>query len=179
MIIESTVRPKPQNSNAKIAFLVSMLLFLLTLATYMTLEKYRGVVALVSICFLTSAILFFTKFLASVMYYDIKLDSEGIPIFVVRQQTGKRMVTLARIEIADIEEIISESREERKKHKTPAGVLKYNYGPTLNPKNTLRLIHKSRYENSEIIIEATEEYANALREYSVIAKTLRAESGDE
>ena len=175
MITESTVRPKPSNSYAKIAFLISMLLFLLTLVSYTLIEKYRGVVALISICFLTSGILFFTKYLAAVIYYDVKIDSDGVPIFVVRQQTGKRIVTLARIEIANITDVRIESRAERKKHKTAHGVLKYNYGPSLNPEKAVRLFHSSRYEKSEIVIEASPEYAEMLISYAEIARKMRNE----
>ena len=173
MINESTVRPKPQNNNAKIAFLVTMLLFLIGVASYMFMEKYKGIIALVAICFLTSSILFYTKYLAPIFFYDILLDSEGVPLFVVRQRVGKREVTLARIEIANIKEVKIESREERKKHKTEGGVLKYNYGPTLNPNTVCRLFHKSRYEKSEILIEVSEEYAEMLRSYSKIAGEMR------
>ncbi len=173
MINESTVRPKPQNNNAKIAFLITIFLFLIGLTSYMLIEKYRGIVALVAICFLTSAILFYTKYLAPVFYYDILIASDGAPLFVVRQRTGKREVTLARIELADIKDVKMESREERKKHKTVGGVLKYNYGPTLNPKTTCRIFHKTRYESSEIIIEVSEEYKDMLISYSKIARDMR------
>ncbi|MBQ7333489.1 MAG: hypothetical protein IJW38_03985 [Clostridia bacterium] len=175
MINESTVRPKPQNNNAKIAFLITMLLFLVGLVSYMLADKYRGVIALIAICFLTSAILFYTKYIAPVFFYDILIDSEGVPLFVVRQQTGKREVTLARIELADIQDVKMESREERKKHKTDRGVLKYNYGPTLNPAASCRIFYKSRYESSEILIEVSEEYREMLLSYSKIARELRTD----
>ena len=175
MINESTVRPKPGNNNAKIAFLITMLLFLVGVASYMVMDKYRGIVALLAICFLTSSILFYTKYIAPVFFYDILIDSEGVPLFVVRQRVGKKEVTLARIEIADINDVKIESHEERKKHKTEVGVLKYNYGPTLNPSSSCRVFHKSRYERSEIIIEASEEYAQMLISYSKIAKEMRVD----
>ncbi len=175
MIKESTVRPKPQNNNAKIAFLVTMLLFLASTVFYIFMEKYKGVIGLVAICFLTSSILFYTKYLAPVFFYDILIDSQGIPLFVVRQHTGKRQVTLARIEIADIRDAVMESREVRKKHKTPGGVLKYNYGPTLNPATSCRIFLKSRYENAEISIEVSEEYAKMLLSYAKLAREMRIE----
>ncbi len=173
MINESTVRPKPQNNYAKIAFLITMLLFLLCTAGYFFAEKYKGVIGLVAICFLTSAILFYTKYLAPVFFYDIMISSDGTPLFVVRQRTGKREVTLARIEIANINDVKLESREERKKHKTAGGVLKYNYGPTLNPPTSCRIFLKSRYENAEIVVEVSEEYKDMLLSYSKIAKEMR------
>ena len=175
MINESTVRPKPQNNNAKIVFLVTMLLFLLSTVGYILADKYKGIIGLVAICFLTTSILFYTKYIAPVFFYDIMLDSEGIPLFVVRQVVGKRQATLARIEIADIRDAIIETREERKNHKTPGGVLKYNYGPTLNPPMACRIFLKSRYENAEIIIEASEEYKDMLLSYANISREMRIE----
>ena len=179
MIQESTVRPKPQNNNAKYAFLLTMLAFALCTVGYFFAEKYKGVIGLVAICFLTSGILFYTKYITPVFYYDILIDNEGTPLFIVRQSTGKREVTLARFEIADIKDVKFESREERKKHKTAGGVLKYNYGPTLNPKSSCRIFLKSRYENAEISVEASKEYAEMLVSYSKIAKEMRVEDDEE
>ena len=179
MIKESTVRPKPQNNNAKIALLVTMFLFFVSLAACMFAEKYKGVIGLVSICFLTTTILFYTKYIAPVFFYDILIDSEGTPLFVVRQRTGKREITLARVELADIKDAKIESREERKKHKTTGGVLKYNYGPTMNPSNTCRIFIKSRYETAEIVVEVSAEYAKMLLSYAKIAKEMRVDDDEE
>ena len=179
MIKESTVRPKPSNNNAKIIMLVTMLLALLAVASYVVLDKYRGVVALVAICFLTSSILFYTKYIAPVFLYDIFIDDTNTALFVVRQRTGKREVTLARIEIADITDVKFESREERKNYKTVGGVLKYNYCPTLNPSTSCRIFYKSSHEISEIIIEVSEEYSKMLLNYAKIAKEMRALNEDE
>lgn len=179
MINESTVRPKAQNNNAKIAFLVSMLLFLIGVASYMIVDKYKGIIGLVAICFLTSAILFYTKYIAPVFFYDIIHDSEGMPLFVVRQRIGKREQTLCRVDIADIKNVKIETREERKKHKTAGGVLKYNYGPTLNPATVCRLTLKSRYESSEVIIEVSKDYAELLLSYAREAAEMRALEDDE
>ena len=178
MINESTVRPKPQNNNAKIAFLITMLFFLLGVATYIVIDRYKGVVGLVAICFLTSAILFYTKYIAPVFFYDIIISADGAVLFVVRQRTGKREVTLGRIDVKDIVDAKIEGREERRKHKTEGGVLKYNYGPTLNPESVCRITHKSPYEKSEILIEVSYEYAEMLVYYSKIAREMSSLSED-
>ena len=175
MIKESTVHPKPQNNNSKLACIITMLLFAASAVGYIFAEKYKGVIGLVAIGFLTSAILFYTKYIAPSFSYDILIDSEGTPLFVVRQRTGKREVTLARLEIADIKDAVMESREDRKKHKTPGGVLKYNYGPTMNPPTSCRIFYKSRYENAEIVIEISEEYRDMLISYAEIARGMRTE----
>ena len=173
MINESTVRPKPQNNNAKIAFLLTMLAFLLSVAAYMFMEKYKGVVGLVAMCFLTTSILFYTKYIAPVFMYEILIADDGTPLFIVRQQTGKRIATLARFDIGDIRDAKIESRQERKNHKIPGGVLKYNYGPTLNPPKACRIFLKSRYETAEILVEVSEEYKDMLLSYAKIAKEMR------
>lgn len=179
MIKESTVRPKPQNNNAKIALLVAIFFSVGGILAYAFAEKYKGVIGLVALCFITTSILFYTKYIAPIFFYDVIIDSEGTPLFVVRQRTGKREITLARVEFADIKDAKIESREERRKHKTAGGVLKYNYGPTMNPKNSCRLFIKSRYENAEILIEVSEEYKDMLLSYAKIAREMRIEEDEE
>jgi hypothetical protein len=156
-----------------------MLAFALCTVGYFLAEKYRGVIGLVAVCFLTSGILFYTKYIAPVFYYDVLIDNAGTPLFIVRQSTGKREVTLARFEIADIKDVKFESREERKKHKTAGGVLKYNYGPTMNPPISCRIFYKTRYENAEISVEVSEEYSEMLRSYAKIAREMHIEEDEE
>ena len=179
MIKEISVRPKPQNKNAKIVFLATMFVFLALLATYIAVDKYKGIIGIVAIGFLSVSILVYTKYISPVFYYDITEDSEGTPVFVVRQIIGKRQQTLCRVDLADIKSAEIENREERKKHKTPGGVLKYNYGPTLNPDTVCRLSLANRYEKSEIIIEVSEEYLKTLLAYAEEARARRAELDEE
>lgn len=178
MITEFSVHPKPRNNNAKIAFLITFLISCAGFVTYFFMERFRGLVGLFSLMMLVTAILFYTKYISPVFYYDITFDSEGTPIFVVRKRVGKRETTLCRIDIADIVSVNHEMRAERRAHKTPSGMLKYVYAPTMFPSDVYRITVKGRYEKSEIIIEASEEFSELLRNYSEEARLMRL-SGEE
>lgn len=175
MINELSVRPKPRNNYAKIAFLVAILISAIGFVTYFIMDRYRGIVGMFAFMMLVTAILFYTKYISPMFCYDITFDSENIPLFVVRQIIGKRQTTLCRFDLADIISVKYENKEQRRAHKTPKGVRKYVYAPTMFPPDVYRLTVKSRYENAEIIIEGTEELAELLRKYSNEARTLRVE----
>ncbi len=179
MIKEISVKPKPQNKNSKIAFLVFLLIALLAIVTYFVAPKYKGLIGLVAIGFLTAAILVYTKYIAPVFAYDITYDTEGTEIFVVRRTVGKRQETLARVDLADIYDARIETRAERKKYKTPVGVMKYNYCPTMNPETSCRIFLKNRYESSEIRVEVSAEFAELLLSYAAEAKAQRLIDEDD
>lgn len=173
MIQEFSTHPKPANKNAKIAFLVAILVSALGFVTYFVIDKYKGIVGTAALMMLTTAILFYTKYISPEFYYDITIDSEGTPVFVVRQIIGKRQTTLCRIDLADIASVTKQSSVERKAHKTAAGYKAYVYTPTLMPSKTYLITVTSRYEKAEIRIEGTDEFAELLLEYSKEARDMR------
>jgi len=179
MIKEISARPKPRNNNAKIAFLITILISAIGFVTYFLMERFRGFVGMFALMMLVTAILFYTKYISPVFYYDVTFDSSNQPVFVVRKIIGKRATTLCRIDIADISSIAYEKRAEYKAHKTPRGLMKYVYAPTLFPPDVYRITVLGRYEKAEIVIESSEEFANLLLEYSKEAKLLRIEEGEE
>ena len=161
-IKDLTVHPKPQNNNAKVAFLITLLISAVGFAVYFMMDRYRGFVGMFALFTLVTAILFYTKYISPSFYYDITSDSDGVPIFVVRQIIGKRQTTLCRIDLANIKALASEGREEKKAHKTLSGYKKYVYAPTLFPPRVYRITVIGRYEKAEIIIECSDEFANYL-----------------
>lgn len=173
MISETYIKIKPSNNNARIAFAfcTSGGIALSLLSTIV--PTYRGLVSLGGVVLLVTGIAVFSKFVASVYYYDVSFDSDRTPIFVVRRISGKRESTLCRIDLADIVKVEAEDSKKRKKHKTPVGYSKYIYVPTLMPKNTLRLTVHSRYENSEILIEGDSNLSTLLSTYSEEARIMR------
>lgn len=176
MIKEFSVHPKPSNKKSKIFFLISFLISALGILLYLMMDMYKGIVGIFAILMLTTSILIYTKFIAVELYYDITFDTNETPIFVVRQLTGKRQTTLCRINLADINSVRHESREEYKRHKTPKGVRRYIYAPTLFPKEVYRVFGKNRYESYELIIECSSDFADLLLEYAKEAKLLESES---
>lgn len=177
MIKEFSVKPKPSNNKARTVFIFCMLaaFVLITLSTLIPL--YKGIVSLIGILLLSVALMLYAKYIAPIYFYDITFDSEGIPLFVVRQQTGKRYTTLCRIALHEIVKIEKQSREERRAHKTPYEMKKYSYLPTFDPAEVYRLTTSGRYERAEILIESSDGFADLLASY--VAEALSNYSEDQ
>ena len=165
MISEFTLRPKAQNTRAP--YLIATFLFgaAAFFILYLVMEVYRGVVGLVSVAFITAAVFVYTRYVAPEYYYDIMV-ANGTPLFVVRQLTGKRFVTLSRIDLRTITSVTRLNAAERREHKTPTGYIKYNYTPTIGPEFVYMITSVSRYERAEIVIEANEDFADLLSRYA-------------
>ena len=175
MISEFSVHAKSKNNNAVIAFVVLLIVSALGFTAYFFLESYKGVVGVFALMILTVAILVYTKFIAPSFYYDVAVDSENVSMFVVRQIIGKRQTTLCRIDLADIVSIEYETKKDRIRHKTPRGVRKYIYAPTMFPNEIYRITAKNRYETAEIIVEGTEVFLETMRAYVNEARLMRVD----
>ncbi len=171
MILEFSVRPKPSNNKAKYTCLACFITAAAALIVTLFIPSYKSIVGIVCLVFLTAALFIYTKYLASEYLYDITFDSVGKAVFVVRQRTGKRDSTMCRIDLSSIESVTEETKEQRRAHTTPSGTLKYNYLPTMSPDATLRIISVMAHERSEIVIEASAEFAALLRDYSAEARS--------
>lgn len=172
MIREFSVKSKPSNNKARYTFVfcASFAFAFVLLSTFIPL--YKGIVSLVGVALLSLALVIYTKYIAPVYYYDITFDSDGNSVFVVRQQTGKKHTTLCRISLHEIVGIEKQTAEQRREYKTPAGVIKYSYLPTLNPAEAYRITTSGRYERAEILIEVSDEFAEIIRSYSFEAREL-------
>ena len=179
MIREFSVKTKPTNNKARLVFVFGMSLAFLFLAISTLIKSYQGLVSIVGVAFLTVAITVYTKYVASVYYYDITFDSEGTPLFVVRQQTGKRYTTLCRISLREISGVEKQDAKQRRAHKTPAGINKYSYLPTLGPALVYRITTIGKYERAEILIESSEGFAELLSSYATEAKETWTNEQDE
>jgi hypothetical protein len=174
-----SVTPKPQNKNAQLLMSAFFLIAIISLVITVFVDRYKGVVGLVTLGALITAILVYTKYVAVVFHYDVMCEGEDEPLFVVRQTVGKRNVTLCRVAFADFVGIKKESAAERRAHKTDTGVRKYVYTPSLSPAVSYRITVADKKERSEIIIEGTDELSEMLMRVSAEAKALRAELGEE
>ena len=128
-----SVTPKPQNKNAQLLMSAFFLIAIISLVITVFVDRYKGVVGLVTLGALITAILVYTKYVAVVFHYDVMCEGEDEPLFVVRQTVGKKNVTLCRVAFADITKIEKETREERRSHKTEPGTARYVYAPTMFP----------------------------------------------
>ncbi len=179
MIREFSASPKPSNKKAEISAYASFILAIVIFFVSTQISHYRGVVSLFASVFLIAGILFYTKYISTVYYYDIMLDCEGTPLFVVRAIGGKRETTLCRIGLAEIMKVEREDRAARRAHKTPKSHMKYVYMPTLDPDVSYRITTASRYEHAEIIIEASDEFASLLLAYSQQARDMAQSIEDD
>lgn len=178
MIRDISVHAKPSNNNAKLLFYILLVLTAASTVVYLAIERYKGVVGLVALVFVTALVFVYNKYLSSKYYYDVTTDSLG-SIFVVRQVIGKRQSTLCKISLSGIVKITKETAEERRAHKTPAEYRKYVYTPTLSPKTGYRITSVSRYEKAEIVVEISDEFAALLSEYAEEARNIEMISEDE
>lgn len=179
MIKEFSASPRPSNNKAKASAYILFASAIIIFFVSMKIPHYRGVVSLFATVLLIAGILIYTRYISPLYYYDIMMDSEGTPLFVVRALNGKRETTLCRIALYEIMKVEREDRAARRAHKTPKTHMKYVYVPTLDPDVTCRLTTASRYERSEIIIEASEEFATLLRNYSIEAREMAQSIEDD
>ncbi len=170
MFRDFSVKPKPQNNKARALFIILMVSAFLFVIVSTIVPLYKGIISLLGMTLLVLAMLIYTKYIAPIYFYDLMVDSDGLPLLVIRQQTGKRHTTLCRIALRDVVKVERESRKERKDHKTPKGVVKYAYLPTLDPEESYRISTAGRYEEAEILIESSEEFAQLLSSYAAKAR---------
>ena len=92
-------------------------------------------------------------------------------LFYTKYMAPKYFYEIVKVEI--------EGAEARRSHKTPAGVKKYSYVPTLSPEFAARIYTSGRHEKAEILIEVTEEIARLISDYAKEARELMAMREDE
>ncbi len=180
MIREFSIHAKPTNKKAMTAFTACFFASFAALIASGAFQFYRWVPQLIGMVLLVAAVALYTKFLSSKYYYEIVFDTEGTPLLVVNQLIGKRMTALCRVGLYEVVRVESESAEERKNHKTPAGIRKYTYVPTLFPERTCRIYTSGKHERAEIVIEVTDEISALLSDYAREARELmEAREGEE
>ena len=175
MIGDFSAQPKQSNNNAKIVMWVFFGISAVLFGVSAGIPVYKGVVGAAGLISLVTAILMYTKYISVVFYYDVIVAGVDEPLFVVRQLTGKREITLARVALADIVDIKRETATERRLHKRDKTTALYIYAPTLSPAVSYRMLVRSYTERSEIILEGSDEFFAKLIELSREAKKLRSE----
>ena len=171
MISPMTIKPEPQNNKAKHIFFACLGSAIVSIALYTMLEKYNGIVGIVALGFITAAIYLYNRYICASYYYDVAVDSNGSPIFVVSQSVGKRQTTLCRVDLSSIMVVKAMSAEERKNYKLASDIARYFYSPTLSPDRVYLLEVRSPYEKADVFVELTDEQAGMI---SAFAKEARA-----
>ena len=171
MISEFSLHAKPSNKKAMHIVTACFASALVCLGASMFVEKYRGLISLGVLILITVALFFYTKYLAAEYIYDITTDSDGKPLFIVRNRTGKRETTLSRLDFSSIRRAERKSAEELKSYTPEAGVLRYYYCPSYRPDTAILITVRSRYEKADIFIEAPDEFMNYIN--SAASETAR------
>lgn len=170
MISEFTVTPRPSNNKARHLFFALIITAVLVGALYVTLPQYKGVVGLACMLIIVAAIYIYNRYMAIVYRYEVMIDSDGVPLLVVRHSVGKRESTLARVELSHITSVKKQSVKDRREHKTPEGCMRYAYLPTLAPEYTCLVTVRSRHEHAEITLEGNDQFIDLLQSYAEIAR---------
>ena len=178
MINEFYSHAKPSNNKAKKLFISLLAIAALICVLYLAIDRFKGIVGLFCVFAIAFAVFIYTKYVSAEYFYDVTHDSNGSPVFVVRQVTGKRSTTLCRIDLHTIVAVKRLSAKEKREHKTEAGCKKYYYLPTLMPESVVLLTVNSPSERAEIFIEVQDEFASLLRSYAIEARESRFDSDD-
>ncbi len=174
MIRDFAVRPMPKNQNARRLFFILLGAAAITVGISYFLPSYKGVVQLASLVLLVSSVLIYTRYIGSIYSYEVAHDSEGTPIFLVTQLSGKRRTALCRVNLSDIQSIKVLTGEQYRAYKPEVGIKRYNYTPTMNPPEVHLMQVRSRTEKAVVFLELSEEYRAMLLSYIDEAKSLRA-----
>ena len=177
MIRDIVFRPKPTNSNARSLMIASAVGAVAFTVISHTMDKYKGIVGLVALIFLVVAVYVYTKYVGTGYCYQVMAGDT--PLFLVSQRIGKRETTLCRVELRSIVSVAVMTAAEYKAHKTEVGYSKYYYTPTLGPEHVVMITLRSRYERAEVVIEAGEELAALISEYSKEAREAYSDEDDE
>jgi hypothetical protein len=163
---EFSTKAKPSNNNARIIMSLFLAFAAVTAVASMLVDRFSGLISILTVALISGAVFIYTRYVSCEYFYDLTTDHTGDRIFVVRQVTGKRETTLARVSLSEICKVERENSATAKSHRTPAGFKKYFYTPTLMPEHICRLTVVGRYESSEIVIECSDEYADVLSNLS-------------
>lgn len=178
MIREFSVRPVPKNQNARTVFFVLLGAAAAAMGVSYILDRYKGLVQLAALILLVSAVMIYTRYVGASYSYEVATDGEGTPIFVVNQQSGKRLTTLCRLDLADIADIKTLTNAEYRAYKPEKGMKRYNYTPTLGPSEVHLMQVRSYREKADVFLELSEEYRAMLLSFAEEAKVMRTEEKD-
>ena len=179
MITDFSAQPKPQNKKARNVMIFFFAVAVFAFVIMNIVGQYRGAIGMVCVGALTTGTLMYTKYLSVRFYYDIIATGVDEPLFVVRQMTGKREVTLCRVALADIERVQKESAAERRAHKKEKTTALFVYGPTLFPEVSYRMYVKSGPDRSELILEGSDEFFDKIVEFAAEARELRTDDEED
>ena len=162
-ITDFTFRPVADKKPAYSSFYAFVSLSFLTVVPSVSLDKYQGVFSLVAVIFFVVAMAIYSRYLIGEYAYAVFTSSEGRAVLVVTKTSGKRVSTLYSVflsEIRGVKHFVSKNEER------VSGVKKYNYCPSMKPRETIELKVNCEGVESLVILEGTEALADRLKAVS-------------
>lgn len=178
MIREFAVRPVPKNQNARRVFFILLGAAAAAVAVSYFLTSYKGIIQLAALILLVVSVLIYSRYLGSSYSYEVTHDSEGTPIFLVTQLSGKRRTALCRVDLSDIVSIEALTGEQYRSYKPESGFRRYNYTPTMGPDTVHLMKVCSRTEKAVVFLELSEEYRAMLVSFAEEARSMRGDDED-
>ncbi len=177
-IVDFTYRPITEKKRAFPCLFALLAIAAALVILSAILLRYRGIVSLFAVIFLTAALYVFTRYILAEYTYSVVTDSEGISYFAVTRITGKRVSTLCSFRMSEITSI-DKIEEGKTRHAPASKAQKYNFIPDFSIKEYYLIKTSSGTLNMEISIKGTDELAARLLEYAKIAKELAADDEED
>lgn len=173
MIHDLTVRVKPQNKNAHTLCIALLALAAAGFVTSFLVSLYCGIIQLFAAVLIVAALTVYSRYLGSKYSYEIFTDGgEGEPLFIVRQETGKRISILCRVSLAGISEVTPLSMKEAKSRSVASGAHRYLYTSTLFPSRVYYVKVRTRHEKADLVLEGSDEFFDYLKNAAAEAALL-------
>ena len=167
-IMDFTYRPVVDKRMASATFFAFVSLSCLAVIPSVSLERYKGVASLVAVLFFVVAMAIYSRYLIGEYAYVCFTTSEGRAVLTVTKTTGKRVSTLQYLYLSEIVAVKHYASTEEKE-KPLGNVKKYNYCPSMKPKAIVELEVRVLGACSVVLLEGSREFADRIRQYSVIA----------
>ena len=155
----ATCSPRPANQRAKVLVIALFALALVGFAASFFLPDYGGTVQLLCLFVIVYALFVASRFLFVSYVYSIDTDEKGITRLLIEEKQGKRTSLVCHLPLRRIHAIkpFSEAKEESRDRY-------YTYVATMGGGNYQLVIAEGERGRVGIKIEASEEFAAALRE---------------
>lgn len=174
-IIEFTYRPKTEPKRVVPTLAALLIASSALVVLSVTSPLYKGVISLFAVIGITASLYLFTRYCAGDYIYSVARDSLGQAVFTVSRVIGKRSSLMCCMHLTNFVSINAISSADYKKRVSARGVKKYNFHPSFAPDSFYLISVKSVTEESEIIVDITEEVRLRLIESVQIAKSTEPE----
>lgn len=167
-----------RNKAAAVTTLLSSLAAAVCLFGGSLLGSLKGIAEIIGLFALAFAVLVASRYLLKDYVYSLEEAENGDVDLTVTELQGKRRVTVCRIELSAVEEILTETPETRKAMKERLkGMKRYDYCADLVPSRSLYLLFRDRDETVSVRLIPDERMERILLERS--GHTLMKAEGSE